>query len=344
MKRWARSTRWEIRKTLVDTAKEYHDKLVERSPNRTIICSPSTSKAIHHRRGAPRRDRKATSRRRFSVVSDGLQEQRRAESSDAVVDYLPRARCSPHGRNRGPIIPKRRSSAVPTTPSRCRPRLQNHDRPVCRQLAFIRVYSGAPGGGESIYNVAKGRKERVGRLVKMHANKREEITEILAGDICAAVGLKTSLTATPSRRKAPDSARVDRLPAPVIQLAIRTQNKQDQESWHAIAKLVQEDPTLKVSTDPDTARRFSRWACCILKSSSTHAARVQRRRKRRQAAGAYRETVRQTAEADLHAQEADRRMGQYARVKLQSSRCRGQRFRIETTFRRRDSQGIYSGD
>ena len=66
--------------------------------------------------------------------------------------------------------------------------------PFVGQLAFIRVYSGRLAAGESIYNVSKGRKERIGRLVKMHANKREEITEILAGDICAAVGLKNVIT------------------------------------------------------------------------------------------------------------------------------------------------------
>jgi elongation factor G len=62
------------------------------------------------------------------------------------------------------------------------------------QLAFVRVYSGKLSAGESVLNVAKGRKERIGRLVKMHANKREEIKEVLAGDICACVGLKTVST------------------------------------------------------------------------------------------------------------------------------------------------------
>src|SRR4029079_2801119 len=66
--------------------------------------------------------------------------------------------------------------------------------PFVGQLAFIRVYSGRLGAGDSVYNVAKGRKERIGRLVKMHANKREEIQEVLAGDIAAAVGLKSVST------------------------------------------------------------------------------------------------------------------------------------------------------
>jgi elongation factor G len=71
---------------------------------------------------------------------------------------------------------------------------QDHDRPVVGSAGVFRVYSGKLSAGESIYNVAKGRKERVGRLVRMHANKREDIQEILAGDICAAVGLKNVST------------------------------------------------------------------------------------------------------------------------------------------------------
>src|SRR3989441_1088928 len=66
--------------------------------------------------------------------------------------------------------------------------------PFVGQLCFVRIYSGMLKAGESIFNVAKGRKERIGRLVKMHANKREEIQEIFAGDICAVVGLRTVAT------------------------------------------------------------------------------------------------------------------------------------------------------
>ena len=85
--------------------------------------------------------------------------------------------------------------------------------PYSGQLAFFRVYSGKMSAGESVFNVAKGRKERVGRLMRMHANKREDINEIMAGDICAAVGLKTDLDRRHDlRRRASDRAREDRLP------------------------------------------------------------------------------------------------------------------------------------
>ena len=84
--------------------------------------------------------------------------------------------------------------------------------PYVGQLAFFRVYSGTLKAGDSVYNVAKRRKERIGRLLRMHANKREEIQEILAGDICAAVGLKTVSTGdTICDDRASHRARIDRL-------------------------------------------------------------------------------------------------------------------------------------
>ncbi len=124
------------------------------------------------------------------------------------------------------------------------------------QLAFIRVYSGVLHTGDTILNVSKGRKERIGRLVKMHANKREEITEVLAGDIAACVGLKSVITSdTICSEDKPISLEAIEFAAPVIQLAIEPKTKADQEKLGmAIAKLVQEDPTLKVNTDPETGQ------------------------------------------------------------------------------------------
>src|SRR4029453_860010 len=128
--------------------------------------------------------------------------------------------------------------------------------PYVGQLAFFRVYSGVLNSGDSVYNVAKGRSERVGRLLRMHANKREEIQEILAGDIAAAVGLKTISTGDPiCSDKNPVVLESIDFPIPVIQLAVEPKTKADQEKLGtAIAKLAQEDPTFKVATDPETGQ------------------------------------------------------------------------------------------
>jgi elongation factor G len=118
------------------------------------------------------------------------------------------------------------------------------------------VYSGKLSAGETILNVAKNREERVGRLVKMHANKREEITELWAGDIAAVVGLKTVGTGdTICDRNQPVLLESIEFPEPVIQLAIEPKTKTDQEKLGmAIAKLVNEDPTLRISTDQETGQ------------------------------------------------------------------------------------------
>src|ERR1035441_3862313 len=102
--------------------------------------------------------------------------------------------------------------------------------PYVGQLAFFRVYSGTLKSGDSVYNVAKRRKERIGRLLRMHANKREDIQEILAGDICAAVGLKTVSTGdTICDDQQPIVLESIDFPTPVIQLAVEPKTKADQE-------------------------------------------------------------------------------------------------------------------
>ena len=161
--------------------------------------------------------------------------------------------------------------------------------PFVGQLAFIRVYSGQLGAGESVFNVAKNRKERIGRLVKMHANKREEIHGSSGGRHRRRGRPEDRLDRRHDlRRKAADPAESIDFPAPVIQLAIEPKTKADQEKLGmAIAKLVQEDPTLRVNTDPDTGQtilgRHGRAAS--RDHRRPHAARVQCRRQRRQAAG-----------------------------------------------------------
>ena len=128
--------------------------------------------------------------------------------------------------------------------------------PFVGQLIFIRVYSGVLKTGDSVLNPRTRKTERIGRLLKMHANKREEITEIMAGDICAAVGLKNLVTGdTICTEKAPIVLESIDFPKPVIEVAVEPKTKADQEKMGmALAKLAQEDPTFRVRTDIDSAQ------------------------------------------------------------------------------------------
>jgi elongation factor G len=128
--------------------------------------------------------------------------------------------------------------------------------PFVGQLAFLRVYSGNLKQGDSVYNPRRDRNERVSRLLQMHANKREEISEVYAGDIAAAVGLKNVSTGdTVCDEERPIVLEAMDFPAPVISVAIEPKTKADQEKLgSALAKLTQEDPTFKVHTDPDTGQ------------------------------------------------------------------------------------------
>ena len=128
--------------------------------------------------------------------------------------------------------------------------------PFVGQLTFIRVYSGVLQSGSYVYNATKGKKERIGRLLKMHANKREEIKEVYAGDIAAAVGLK--YTTTGDTLCAEDKLVVlesIEFPEPVISIAIEPKTKADQEKLGlSLQKLASEDPSFRVKTDEETGQ------------------------------------------------------------------------------------------
>jgi elongation factor G len=128
--------------------------------------------------------------------------------------------------------------------------------PFVGQLAFLRVYSGKLLSGEHVFNATKQQRERVGRLVQMHANKREEIKEVWAGDIAAAVGLRAVRTGdTVCDERNPIVLESMDFPEPVITLAIEPKTKADQEKLGtALGRLAQEDPTFHISVDPDTAQ------------------------------------------------------------------------------------------
>ncbi len=205
--------------------------------------------------------------------------------------------------------------------------------PFVGQLCFLRVYSGKLNSGDTVLNPGKNKKERIGRLVKMHANKREEISEILAGDICAAVGLKTTQTGdTICTDSAPIVLESIDFPAPVIQLAVEPKTKADQEKLGvAINKLVNEDPTLKVSTDPDTGQTI------LAGMGELHLEIIVDRMKREfnveanvgKPQVAYRETIRNKAENEYTHKKQTGGSGQYAKVKLRVEPIEGAEFEFE---------------
>ncbi len=128
--------------------------------------------------------------------------------------------------------------------------------PFVGQLIFFRVYSGTVNSGDTIYNPIKGRKERVGRLLQMHANQREEIKEVRAGDIAAAVGLKEATTGDTlcDPNKVITLERME-FPEPVIHVAVEPKTKADQEKMGiALHRLAQEDPSFRVHTDEDSGQ------------------------------------------------------------------------------------------
>ena len=128
--------------------------------------------------------------------------------------------------------------------------------PYVGRLSFFRVYSGVLKSGSYVLNSTKGEKERIGRILQMHANQRKEITEVYAGEIAAAVGLKNTTTAdTLCDEKNPCIMKGMEFPEPVIDIAIEPKSKNDQDKMAlAIQKLVEEDPTLRVKTDHETGQ------------------------------------------------------------------------------------------
>jgi len=192
--------------------------------------------------------------------------------------------------------------------------------PYVGQLAFFRVYSGTMKSGGSVFNVAKRRNERVGRLLRMHANKREEIQEIYAGDICAAVGLKTVSTGD-TICDSENQILLESIdfPMPVIQLAVEPKTKADQEKMGmAIQKLAQEDPTFRVNTDPETGQTI------LSGMGELHLEIIVDRMMREFGVGAnvgkpqvaYRETIRKNSEAEGRHVKQTGGHGQYGHVKI----------------------------
>jgi elongation factor G len=173
---------------------------------------------------------------------------------DAVVDYLPSPMDIPPVQGfalDGKKVLERKASDQEPLAAIAFKMLND---PHIGQLTFVRVYSGIMRQGMNLYNSTRDRSERASRLVKMHADKREEIDEVYAGEIAAVVGLKYATTGdTLCEEKQPIVLEVMKFPEPVISMAIEPKTKQDQEKMgYALQRLSLEDPTFKVKTDEET--------------------------------------------------------------------------------------------
>ena len=238
----------EYREKLIEIVSDYDDEIMESFLEGKDVSDKKIKQVL----------RKATiANQLFPVlVGSAFKNKGVQKLLDAVVDYLP-----------SPVdIPPVEGISVKTGETVIRKASDDEPfsalvfkimtDPFVGKLAFFRVYSGYISVGDTVYNSGKDRKERIGRLVQMHANKKQDRKEVFAGDIVAAIGLKTVTTGdTLSDLKDPIVLEEMDFPEPVISVAIEPKTNSDQDKLSmALSKLAEEDPTFKVRTDEETGQ------------------------------------------------------------------------------------------
>ncbi len=255
----ANYTEGDIPEELLPVAKEYREKMLEAlADTDDSLMEKYLNKeeiSVEEIRGALR---KGTLELKLTPVICGSSFRNKGVQIllDAIVDYLPSPIDIP------PVVGKvpGSESVIVRHPDEKEPfsaiAFKVMTDPFVGQLTFIRVYSGVLSAGSYVYNSTKDKKERVGRLLKMHANKREEVKEVSAGDIAAVVGLKYTLTGdTLCEEKNPIILEAMEFPEPVMSVAIEPKTKADQEKLsQSLAKLAQEDPSFQVSFNEETGQ------------------------------------------------------------------------------------------
>ena len=237
----------EYRQKLIDAVAEFDDEFMMKYLDGEEITEEELKAVI----------RKATLSAKFFPVlcSDALANKGVRVLLDAVVDYLP----APTDVEAIKCVDKN-GNEVLRHPSDNEPftalAFKIMTDPFVGRLAFFRVYSGKLTSGSYVLNSTKGEKERIGRILQMHANERKEISEVYAGEIAAAVGLKDTTTAdTLCDEKNPCIMMGMEFPEPVIDIAIEPKSKADQDKMAiALQKLTEEDPTLRCKTDTETGQ------------------------------------------------------------------------------------------
>jgi elongation factor G len=284
----------EYREKMVETLSDFDDVIMEKYLSGEEISSDIIVAAL----------RKGTVELRITPVLCGSAFKNKGVQQllDAIVAFLPCPTDIPPIRGIEPDSGKEVVRKVSSSEPFSALAFKIMTDPFVGQLTFMRVYSGTANAGSYIYNSTKDAKERVGRLLKMHANKREELKEIYAGDIVAAVGLKNTLTGdTLCDDNNPVILESMEFPEPVISVAIEPKTKVDQEKLSvALGKLAQEDPSFKVSYNEETGQTI------ISGMGELHLDIIVDRLLREFKVGAnvgkpqvaYRETIRQKAKAE----------------------------------------------
>ena len=238
----------EYRAKMIETAVEADEALMERYLEGGEITNDEIKSAL----------RKGTCALQFNPVLCGTAFKYKGIQKllDAVVDYLPSPLDIPAITGINPETNQEETREASDDVPFSALAFKIMTDPYMGQLAYFRVYSGVFEAGNSVLNSTKDKKERIGRLLKMHSNKREEIKEIRAGDICATVGLKFTTTGdTLCDEKNPVVLEAMEFPEPVISIAIEPKTKADQDKLSvALGKLASEDPSFRVRVDEETGQ------------------------------------------------------------------------------------------
>jgi elongation factor G len=313
-----------FREQLIEKVSEADDKILEKYLHGEAISEDEIKTALRKRVNSSVHTDGEKSEPAFVPVICGSAFKNKGVQPllDAIVDYLPSPIDVPPIKG---FNPEKGPEAIEERPAKddapfAALGFKIMTDPFVGQLTFIRVYSGVLTAGSTIFNSTKQKSERIGRLLKMHANKREEIKEVYAGDIAAAVGLKTVSTGdTICDEKKPVVLESMDFPEPVISLAIEPKTKADQEKLGVgLQKLMAEDPTFRVKTDQSTGE------VVIAGMGELHLEIIVDRLKREfnveasvgRPQVAYKETLTRPADGEMRYAKQTGGRGQFAEVKI----------------------------
>ena len=237
----------EWREKMIETIVETDDELMEKYLEGQEISVEELRKAL----------RKATIERKLVPVLCGSAFKNKGVQPllDAVIDYLPSPLDLPPVKGINPKTGEEEIRKPLDEEPFCAYAFKVMSDPYAGQLTYIRVFSGTLKASSYVYNATKDEKQRAGRLLLMHANSREEIQQVSAGEICAVVGLDAATGDTLCDEKHPIILEKLEFPDPVISMAIEPKTKKDQEKLSQVLnKFMKEDPTFKATTDPETGQ------------------------------------------------------------------------------------------